>query len=201
MKISETTFPFLEADCLRIFGGERGRSLFRRTEEIYQDLLDHADDRGSDAIRSHLYLKLFPPMAYYKALRADGLDQQKALEYVRLESRKAAENKREQMRRLSNLPFAYAVYRACVKKYMRTNFPQEGWETEWIRCDGAEIHFNLHRCLYWDLTNKYGCPELCRIYCENDTISFSGLLPKIRFERSGTLADGADCCDFHFIKR
>ena len=42
--------------------------------------------------------------------------------------------------------------------------------------------------------------ELCQIYCENDNIAFSGLLPKIRFERAGTIGEGAECCDFHFIK-
>jgi hypothetical protein len=34
----------------------------------------------------------------------------------------------------------------------------------------------------------------------NDDISFSGLLPKIRFERTGTLGNGSPYCDFHFLK-
>ena len=46
----------------------------------------------------------------------------------------------------------------------------------------------------------YDCPELCCVYCENDDISFSGLLPKIRFERTGTLGNGSPYCDFHFLK-
>lgn len=37
-----------------------------------------------------------------------------------------------------------------VKKHMTKNFPPEGWETEWVRCDGKEIHFNLCSCLYYD---------------------------------------------------
>ena len=37
-------------------------------------------------------------------------------------------------------------------------------------------------------------------YHENDDISFSGLLPKIRFERTGTLGNGSPYCDFHFLK-
>jgi len=49
------------------------------------------------------------------------------------------------------------------------------------------------------LTKKYGCPELCTVFCENDDISFRGLMPKIRFERKGTLGQGADKCDFHLI--
>ena len=120
-------------------------------------------------------------------------------EYVRRETRRAAESKRERMRNLAGFPFAYRLYRMTVKRYMKKFFPEEGWRTEWVQRNGQEIHFNLHRCIYWDLTNAHGCPELCRVYCENDDIVFSGLLPKIRFERSGTLGGGAQYCDFHFL--
>ena len=138
-------------------------------------------------------------MAFYQTLRKRGISLEKALEYVRRETRRAAESKRERMRNLAGFPFAYRLYRMTVKRYMKKFFPEEGWRTEWVQRNGQEIHFNLHRCIYWDLTNAHGCPELCRVYCENDDIVFSGLLPKIRFERSGTLGGGAQYCDFHFL--
>jgi hypothetical protein len=55
-------------------------------------------------------------------------------------------------------------------------------------------------CIYKDICDAKGCPELCAVFCENDDIAFSGLMPKIRFERKGTLGKGVDCCDFHFVK-
>ena len=144
--------------------------------------------------------KLFPTLAYYKTLRENGINQDEALEYVRKETHKAANIKREEMKKLGNMPFAYIIYRLGVKKHMRKNFPDTGWTTEWVKCNGKEIHFNLHKCIYWELTKMYHCPELCCVYCENDDMSFSGLLPKIRFERTGTLANGSPYCDFHFLK-
>ena len=200
MRISETTFPFLENDCVQTFGAEKGSAIFQQTEALYQQLLSGADYKNSDAVKEHLQRKLFPPMAYYKVLCANGISKEKALEYVKQETHKAASVKRDEMKKLANLPFAYSIYRMGVKKHMRKNFPDAGWQTEWIRCDRKEIHFNLHRCIYRDLTNQYGCPELCCVYCENDDISFSGLMPRIRFERNGTLGNGAPYCDFHFIK-
>lgn len=200
MRISETTFPFLENDCVQTFGAEKGSAIFQQTEALYQKLLSGADYKNSDAVKEHLQRKLFPPMAYYKVLCANGISKDKALEYVKQETHKAASVKRDEMKKLANLPFAYNIYRMGVKKHMRKNFPDAGWQTEWIRCDRKEIHFNLHRCIYRDLTNQYGCPELCCVYCENDDISFSGLMPRIRFERNGTLGNGAPYCDFHFIK-
>ena len=200
MRISETTFPFLENDCVQTFGAEKGSAIFQQTEALYQKLLSGADYKNSDAVKEHLQRKLFPPMAYYKVLCANGISKEKVLEYVKQETHKAASVKRDEMKKLANLPFAYSIYRMGVKKHMRKNFPDAGWQTEWIRCDRKEIHFNLHRCIYRDLTNQYGCPELCCVYCENDDISFSGLMPRIRFERNGTLGNGAPYCDFHFIK-
>ncbi|MFR3005200.1 MAG: L-2-amino-thiazoline-4-carboxylic acid hydrolase [Blautia faecis] len=61
------------------------------------------------------------------------------------------------------------------------------------------MHFDIARCLYRNMCEKYCCPELCTVFCQSDITAFSGYEPKIRFERAGTLGEGADCCDFHFI--
>lgn len=200
MTMDKTTLSFLREDCIKEFGVEQGELLYRNSERIYQEFLDQADDKGNEVIWEHLQKKLFPPMAYYKALLAEGYSKDNALAYVKKETHKAAAVRKEEMQGLAKMPFAYTVYRMGVKKHMKKNFPDEGWETEWVCCNGKEIHFNLHRCIYWDITNLYECPELCCVYCENDDITFSGLLPKIRFQRNGTLGNGSSCCDFHFIK-
>ena len=201
MKLNETTLSFLEVDCIQQFGKEKGNLIFEQVEKFFQELLNNADYRNNAAIQNHLQAKLFPTLAYYKTLRENGINQDEALEYVRKETHKAANIKREEMKKLGNMPFAYTIYRLGVKKHMRKNFPDTGWTTEWVKCNGKEIHFNLHKCIYWELTKKYHCPELCCVYCENDDISFSGLLPKIRFERTGTLGTGFPYCDFHFFKQ
>lgn len=200
MKLNETTLPFLEVDCIQQFGQEKGKLIFEQAKKIYQELLNNADYRNNAAIQNHLQLKLFPTLAYYKALLGEGINQNEALEYVRNETHKAANVQKEEMKKLGSMPFAYTIYRLGVKKHMRKNFPDDGWTTEWVKCNGKEIHFNLHNCIYWELTKMYYCPELCCVYCENDDISFSGLLPKIRFERTGTLGNGSPYCDFHFLK-
>lgn len=200
MRISETPFSFLEGDCIAEFGEKAGSDIYRRTDDLYFEIEKNSDYMGSDAICSHIQMKLLPPLAYYKTLAAFGYEPDKALSLVRKETKKTAEKKRDEMAKMARLPFSYMIYRLFVKSFMAKNFPEEGWQTEWVKCDGKEIHFNLHRCIYHDLCAEYGCPELCTVYCENDDISFSGLLPKIQFERNGTLASGAGYCDFHFKK-
>lgn len=200
MKAFESTnLPFLREDCEKEFAQPMGTRIFGRAQDLYHELAAQADDKGNPAIAEHLRGKLLPAMAYYKALLAEGIPKNNALAAVRRETQKAALIKKESSARMVRIPFAFLVYRMGVKSHMRMNFPMEGWETEWVSNSAREIHFNLHRCLYWDLCRQQGCPELCTVYCENDITAFSGLLPKIRFERSGTLGEGAACCDFHFI--
>ena len=73
MKLNETTLSFLQEDCIMEFGKENGSDLYLNTEKTYQELLANADDKGNPVIHEHLAKKLFPPMAYYKALLAASL--------------------------------------------------------------------------------------------------------------------------------
>ena len=110
MKLNETTLPFLEVDCIQQFGQEKGKLIFEQAEKIYQELLNNADYRNNAAIQNHLQLKLFPTLAYYKALRGEGINQNEALEYVRNETHKAANVQKEEMKKLGSMPFAYTIY-------------------------------------------------------------------------------------------
>lgn len=196
-EFDNTNLPFLQGDCLAIFGAERGAQVFAKTLAVYRELIGSSDFRNNEAVKHHMTAKLFPAMSYYKALQALGIPD--AFEKVRQETQKAALANRERNAKFARMPFVYAMYRLGVKKHMAKNFPPESWKTQWVRCDAAEIHFDLHSCLYHDVCAENGCPELCRLYCENDNIAFSGLLPKIRFVREGTIGEGAAFCDFRFI--
>ena len=91
------------------------------------------------------------------------------------------------------------LFKMFAKSHIKKKYPIEGFTVEWKRNDSNEIHFDIARCLYRDMCEKYCCPELCTVFCQSDITAFSGYEPKIRFERAGTLGEGADCCDFHFI--
>lgn len=200
MTIRDTQLYFLEADCLEQFGSDQGRHIFSLTEETYERLCQGADDRSSRAIREHLTMNLYPTMAYYRALREVGYPEAEALSLVRAETAKSAQEKKAEQERFAKIPGTYLLYRLCVGAVMKKKFPKEGWDTRWVRRDGEEIHFDFTRCLYRDICDEQGCPELCPVFCANDDVAFTGLMPKIRFERNGTLGRGDPCCDFHFIK-
>ena len=54
--------------------------------------------------------------------------------------------------------------------------------------------------MYHVITAKFGCPELCTVFCDYEAAAWEGLLPQVVAERGGTIATGHEVCDFHFRK-
>jgi hypothetical protein len=105
---------------------------------------------------------------------------------------------RRKYRFLGSLPFGYTVFRIFGRSVIEKQYPDQGWDKEWIGYDQKELYFNMKSCVYYDTTIRYNCPELCPLFCANDDVTLSGLKPAIIFERSGTIARGQSICDFHF---
>ena len=59
----------------------------------------------------------------------------------------------------------------------------------------GEYRMDVISCPYCRTFAELGCPELTKIFCENDERIY-GRLPGLKFERTGTLGKGAERCDF-----
>ncbi len=59
----------------------------------------------------------------------------------------------------------------------------------------GEYRMDVTACPYCRTFAELGCPELTRIFCENDERIY-GRLPGLQFVRTGTLGKGAERCDF-----
>ena len=95
MKILENKkLCFLEEDILKKFGKEKGEEIYLKAEKLYSKYVFTIDPKGNEALNNHLITNLFPTMAYYKALRDSNYNIDDALSYVREETKKSAEAKR-----------------------------------------------------------------------------------------------------------
>ena len=191
-------FKNLKSICTQKYGNEKGLCIYNKSEENFQKMRNEADYRNSDMIKWHMTKNIFPVLAYYMSLLEYGFSTENAYKNALEETQKQAMIWKKKNEILGKIPFFYYLLKAACKKAMNKNYPNEGWETEWVRYDHKEIHFNLKRCVYFEVTSQYGHPELCTVFCFNDTTSFSGYLPKVKFERSGTIGEGKKLCDFHF---
>ncbi|MCL2180710.1 MAG: L-2-amino-thiazoline-4-carboxylic acid hydrolase [Treponema sp.] len=200
MDYKNTNLFFLQEDCVNIFGEDKGNKIFIRSEELLDSMLAKADFKNNDSIKNHMSTNMLPVIAFYKSLQESGFSKEEAYNLTLTETQKWAHVKEQRNKKMLKIPFTYSFFRLVVKSFMKKSFPVEGWETEWVRRDGKEIHFNLKRCIYIDITKECDCAELCQVFCKNDDVAFRGYEPKIYFHRNGTLANGDKCCDFHFTR-
>ena len=67
--------------------------------------------------------------------------------------------------------------------------------------DGPDaVQFDVKWCVWLELARKMGVPEGCLPNCYSDDLVFPEFFAAlgIRYRRTGTLAQGAACCDFRF---
>ena len=200
MNYSETMFKDLKSICTNKYGNEKGLCIYNKAEENFSKMKINADYRNSNVIKWHMAKNIFPVLAYYMSLLEYGFSSENAYANTFEETQKHAMIKKNKNAMLGKIPFFYYLFKLFSKKVMNKDYPNEGWETEWVRYDNKEVSFNLKRCLYFEVTSQYGHPELCTVFCANDTTSFNGYLPTVKFERSGTIAEGKKFCDFRFKK-
>ncbi|MHA1925063.1 MAG: L-2-amino-thiazoline-4-carboxylic acid hydrolase [Candidatus Thorarchaeota archaeon] len=82
---------------------------------------------------------------------------------------------------------------------------KNNYENSYFLLNNAEytdtkIVFDIRKCLYFDIFEKNGRPELSPILCEYDYIIANGIRKWARFERMETIADGNPRCDFRYYR-
>ena len=199
MDYKETDFSFLYDDLTREYGSEQGKQLYVLMCEKYTNLYEQETKSENQEINKHIFKRLLPTMGIYLTLVENDFTKERALTIAHKEIQHNARSVAEENAKLAKMPFTYGLFKMFAKSHMDKKYPIEGFAVKWKRRDNKEVHFDIVRCLYKDMCEKYCCPELCTVFCQSDITAFSGYEPKIRFERLGTIEGGADCCDFHFI--
>lgn len=59
----------------------------------------------------------------------------------------------------------------------------------------TEVRFNILSCPYYNTLKELGCPEVCPVICVQDEYSYKGMENSV-FERTKTIGNGDDRCDF-----
>jgi hypothetical protein len=79
----------------------------------------------------------------------------------------------------------------------------QAYPTSWlVRVDDAQeksVAFSITRCGLWKMCLRENCPEFCSTLCRTDYVMAD--FGKAALTRSSTLADGAECCDFLYIRK
>ncbi|WP_291581295.1 L-2-amino-thiazoline-4-carboxylic acid hydrolase [Clostridium sp. UBA6640] len=198
MGFNETMYKDFNKECINKFGNIMGNTIILDAEQRLEKMISEIDDRNSETIRWHLEKCLLPTIAMYLSFKKRDDTCNVAYSITLNICQEVAVKQKKRMQFIGSIPFGYSIFKFLAKRQILKMYPEVGWCTKWIRYDKEEIHFNYHSCLYKETADKYKCAEMCSIFCANDVTIFSGFAPNILFERSDTLANGNEKCDFHF---
>ena len=179
-------------------GESKAGEVVRAARERYRELYAGRERHDNRALRRHLEENILPGVALYRALLADPETGERAMPLFEVAVEAWAASQRKSLEWLARLPVYYWLMRLVIKLMMRSNFPEAGWETEWVQANGQALAFNMKSCFYLDVLGAYGVPELAIQYCRMDDLIYEDLSPHVRWVRQGTLGRGDRHCDFRF---
>ena len=144
----------------------------------------------------HLESQIMPGIAAYETLQTV-MPKEEALQTVHGYVEERAYRLKKIFLRLMRIPGLYKkvpdIFATQTPKFFGIS---AGFEANEIRTTGGVWRIDMTRCPYHDECVRYGCPELCRCFCDSDDITYDGLHPNLVWHRTKTLGRGDDRCDF-----
>ncbi len=192
--------PLVKKDLVRRFGKEEAASLIQKTDAVYRDMLNRADDIGKDnPMASNLYEGLLF-LALWEA--ADGkisvddlreitraVMQFPAMKLVGLfvnANRSGLEKLEKRMHKNAEWLEVHPQYKGV------------SWDFNFDKTKHSEgFYYHFTRCPLNDFARREGYIEVLPVMCEIDLLSAE--LMHAKLIRKQTLASGGDCCDYWFV--
>jgi hypothetical protein len=176
------------------YGSQKGNVYFSRQEKQLQSAINKTNGKSKSQVKT-LTNTILPRIALYDVLIK--YEPETAVSAMRKYMMDVvACDKHASTAKMEKVPRFFYIYKSVFLKIMRTTDLQDSTQKS-----GKDYYdITITRCLWHDACVENGCPELCRLFCDVDDVTYGGL-NKIGFSRTKTLGYGGDCCDFHFFKK
>lgn len=183
-------FLFSELDT------EVAQKIFDEQNNILDKIILNAFNKTKNQLKT-LKNTILPRIALYKALNNYGFSIEDSNNHMKnYMLNYIAKSKHNSMVKMEKVPGFYSLYSKMFLKIMRKTDLQQSKQKH----DAKSFDVTITKCLWHQACVENECPELCRLFCDVDNITY-GELNKIGFTRTQTLGYGGDCCDFHFFKK
>ena len=183
-------FLFSELDT------EVAQKIFDEQNNILDKIILNAFNKTKNQLKT-LKNTILPRIALYKALNNYGFSMEDSNNHMKnYMLNYIAKSKHNSMVKMEKVPGFYSLYSKIFLKIMRKTDLQQSKQKH----DAKSFDVTITKCLWHQACVENECPELCRLFCDVDNITY-GELNKIGFTRTQTLGYGGDCCDFHFFQK
>ena len=183
----DKVLPKAESDRLWREATERLEGYLKRYSSLPKGVHMHTDSR------------ILPSAAIYLTLK-DATGQERAYRVIEDAAVHGCADIERKLQKLMRLPGMRSLFVKAWDPMTRKLFGAgNGFQNVFYPKRKGEYRMDVTACPYCRTFTELGCPELTRIFCENDERIY-GNLPGLKFERTGTLGKGAERCDFRLRK-
>lgn len=169
-------------------------------EEKTRTLLDEyckLEEGKAKKITMHTVNKIFPCIAFYKAVIECTKQQEQAYSIIDKYFKRECGITAKKLQKLCHIPFVYKLVPRIMAGVIHRSFGvKSGFEMIDHNVKGEICHIDMVKCPYFSICSMSGCPELTTVFCNADDVSYGNMHPKLSWERKKTLGRGDDCCDF-----
>jgi hypothetical protein len=148
-------------------------------------------------LNNHLLQSILPAVAFYRVLKANDYNKNKILDSIRNSIFSADTPMAKYFQNMGKLPFFYSLFRMMCKLSLTFVYGKSGWDMRWKINNSQEMAWDCYSCYYDKQFKRYDVPELTILFCQSDDFIY-GSIPNIKWERSKTIGEGAEICDFKF---
>ena len=146
-------------------------------------------------VHIHTDSRILPSAAIYLTAK-DAVGPEKAYRIIEDAAVQLCAEIEKKLRRMMKLPGMQSLFIKAWDPLTKKIFSSgNGFQNVFYPKKKGEYRMDVTSCPYCRTFTELGCPELTRIFCENDERIY-GRLPGLKFERTGTLGKGAGRCDF-----
>ena len=181
------------------FGWGRTEMILDYTETAFQKLCDDNSEESS-AVKSHTVGTIYPCIAAYRGIQKAGISQDQALSFMDWACSEIAEKKAASMRMMCKIPGIPQLMPRIFRFVTLNTFGEKaGFQATFYPTGKDRCKFDMTHCLYCDVCRRNGCFELVKCFCHTDDVTDGNMHPRLFWNRSKTMGEGADCCDFDLI--
>ena len=164
------------------------------------DRLCRDNSEESSAVKAHTVEKIYPAIAAYRSLQQAGIPQADALRFLDESISQLAEPQAASMRAMCKLPLVRNLMPSIFRWVTLHTFGEKaGFQATFYPTGKTRCKFDMTKCLYCDVCRRNGCPELTVCFCHTDDVTDGNMHPTLLWNRTQTMAEGGDCCDFDLI--
>lgn len=146
-------------------------------------------------VHMHTDSRILPSAAIYLTVK-EAIGPEKAYRIIEDAAVQLCAEIEKKLQKLMRLPGMQSLFVKAWDPMTKKLFGAgNGFQNVFYPKKKGEYRMDVTSCPYCRTFTELGCPELTKIFCENDERIY-GRLPGLKFERTGTLGKGAERCDF-----